>query len=222
VPGEDPEVVYNCPNGVMTVFPGEHHGLHSPPEAYRVALASYRNHRNEGGNDLVLYNLAGARLGALDLERFKRQVAYCLLPNGTCTDMVLQVGGRYRDVTAFDFMARMGIWLENFGLPAVIAECLLQSYTGVLRLFPNWPPGQRAAFRTLRAVGAFLVSAAFDGEAVAWVEVVSEQGAPLRLHNPWPGGARLVRASGEALLTGAVLETPTAPGERLRLTPAAR
>ena len=57
----------------------------------RILEATYRNQRNEGGNDLVFLNLQGARLGLLDLERFKRQINYCLLPNGTCTDMVLQV-----------------------------------------------------------------------------------------------------------------------------------
>ena len=52
-------------------------------------------------------------------------------------------------------MRNMGIWFENFGLPVVINECLLQSYDGALRLFPNWPLDRAAEFRTLRAVGAF-------------------------------------------------------------------
>jgi alpha-L-fucosidase 2 len=152
VPNEDPEVVYNVPNGVSTIFPGEDHGLHSSPEEYEIAVNSYKNHRNEGGNDLVFYHLAGARLGQLDLERFKRQIQYCLLPNGTCTDKVLQSGGRYSDTIAFDFMGAMGIWFENFALPAVINECLMQSYNGILRFFPNWSTEKYTEFSTLRAV----------------------------------------------------------------------
>jgi hypothetical protein len=217
VPGEHAETVYNVPNSAMTVFPGEEHGLHTredAPDQFAIAANSYHQQRNEGGNELVFLNLQGARLGLLDVEHFKRQVRYCLLPNGTCTDMVLQVHGRYDDATPYDFMAPMGIWFENFALPVVINECLLQSYTGVLRLFPNWPLSQRAEFRTLRGVGAFLVSAACAEGAVQWVEITSEAGAPLKLINPWPGRAvRCASTAGERLVQGDVLELLTQPGE---------
>ena len=150
VTGEDPEIVYNTPNSLMIVFPGEDHGLHSSPEVYQIAANSYRNHRTEGGNELVFLNLAGARLGLLDLEAFKRQIRYCLLPNGTFTDRLLEVNGRYNDSTDFDFMAPMGIWFENFALPVVITECLMQSYHGEIRLLPNWPDDKKAEFHSLR------------------------------------------------------------------------
>jgi hypothetical protein len=217
VPGEDPETVYNTPNSTMTVFPGEQHGLHAPPEALEIARNSYRRQRNEGGNDLVFLNLQGARLGLLDLERFKRQIRYCLLPNGTCADMVLQVHGRYHDTLPYDYMARMGIWFENFALPAVINECLLQSYDGLLHVFPNWPTDREAAFRTLRAAGAFLVSAACAGGSVRWIEIVSEAGAPLKIVNPWAARARCISSAGERTVNGAVLAFDTSPGETLTL-----
>jgi len=223
VPGEDPEVVYNVPNGIATVFPGEDHGLHSPPEQYRIAVNSYLNHRNEGGNELVFLNLAGARLGRLDLERFKRQIEYCMLPNGTCTDMLLEAGGRYSDTTPFDYMAPMGVWFENFALPAVVNECLMQSYNGIVRLFPNWPADKRAEFRTLRAVGGFLVSSVWEGGQVREMEIVSEAGSKLEVYNPWNGAAALYMRDGCAPieLEGDVLRTETKAGEKLRLVPAA-
>lgn len=217
VPGEHAEIVYNVPNSAMTVFPGEEHGLHSPPAVYTIAKNSYVNQRIEGGNELVFLNLQGARLGLLDLERFKRQINYCLLPNGTCTDMVLQVHGRYQDVTRFDFMAPMGIWLENFALPVVVNECLLQSYNGVLRLFPNWPLNQAAEFRTLRAAGAFLVSAACADGMVQWVEITSEVGGELIVINPWPQGVCVIRSNGESVITDPQIVIPTTPGETVRL-----
>ncbi len=185
VPGEDPEVVYNCPASLMTVFPGEQHGLHSPREVYDMAVRTYRNQQNEGGNDLVFLNIQAARLGILDLDRFRRQIRYCLLPNGTCTDKVLQIHGRYTNNTPFDFMGDMGIWFENFALPAVIDECLLQSYNGELRLFPNWTGERDAEFRTLRARGAFLVSARMEDGTVAWAEILSEKGGTLTVVSPW-------------------------------------
>ncbi len=218
VPGESAETVYNVPNSAMTVFPGEEHGLHSTPQDYAVAANSYRNTRNEGGNELVFQNLQGARLGLLNIERFKRQIQYCLLPNGSCTDMALQVHGRYKDDTPYDFMAPMGIWFENFALPVVINECLLQSYTGVLRFAPNWPASAgHAEFRTLRAVGGFLVSALIADGEVEWIEVVSEAGATLQVINPWKGDVQCTTAVDEIILSGDVLRIETRPGDAVVL-----
>ncbi|MSR65359.1 MAG: hypothetical protein EXS18_06220 [Verrucomicrobiae bacterium] len=220
VPGENPEIVQNTPNSVMTVFPGEDHGLHSSPDELEIAVNSYRNHRNEGGNDLVFLNLQGARLGLLDLEKFKRQIEYCQLPNGTCTDKCLQAHGRYNDNTGFAFMAPMGIWFENFALPVVINECLLQSYNGTLRFFPNWPRDKRAEFRTLRAVGAFLVSAAIENGVVQWIEIRSEAGTRLKLLLPWERATWRSTMKGEQSCVGPAWEVDTVQGEIIRLAQA--
>jgi hypothetical protein len=217
VPGSSPEIVQNVPNTVMTVFPGEEHGLHSPPEELEIAKNSYRSHRNEGGNELVFLNLQGARLGLLDLEKFKRQIEYYLLPNGTCTDKCLQAHGRYSDNSDFAFMAPMGIWFENFALPVVINECLLQSYNGTLRFFPNWPRDKRAEFRTFRAVGAFLVSAAIENGEVQWIEIQSEAGSRLKLILPWEKATSRSSLKGDQAGAGPVLEIDTAQGETIRL-----
>lgn len=220
VPGEHSEVVYNVPNSLMTVFPGEEHGLHSPGDILQILANSYRNHRNEGGNELVFLNLQAARLGLLDLDRFKRQINYCLVDNGTCADMVLQVHGRYSDTTKFDYMRPMGVWFENFAVPVVINECLMQSYNGTIRLFPNWPLDRAAAFTTLRAVGAFLVSASCANGQVDRVEILSEAGTPLRIVNPWAAGARVISGAGEEIVRGELIEAPTAAGETITLLPA--
>lgn len=220
VPNEDPEIVYNTPNSLMTVFPGEDHGLHSDEATYNILVNTYKNHRNEGGNDLVFYHLQGARLGILDLEKFKRQIRYCMLPNGTCTDKVMQVGGRYSDTLPFDFMARMGIWFENFSLPAVINECLLQSYNGVLRLFPNWPSSKRAEFNTLRAVGGFLVSSLYEDGEVQWIEIFSEKGLTLSVYNPWKSKVGVGGKERMIILEGELLQINTSAGDSITLKPA--
>jgi alpha-L-fucosidase 2 len=193
VPHEHPEVVYNVPSSTTTIFPGEEHGLHSSPDEYAIAARTLRQQRNEGGNELVFLNLQYARMGMLDMARFKRQIAYCLLPNGTCTDMVLQVHGRYRDDLPFDFMAPMGIWLENFALPAVINECVLQSYTGEIRLFPNWDTTVACEFVQLRAVGGFLVSAGCAAGQVTHVHIHSERGGTAQVWSPWHPDQLLTR-----------------------------
>ncbi len=67
------------------------------------------------------------------------------MPNGTAFDGVRQIGGRYRDRTDSDLMKRMGVWVENLSLPAVLNECMLQSWAGAIRLFPNTKNLERGA-----------------------------------------------------------------------------
>lgn len=218
VPEEHDKVVYNVPLPLASVFPGEQHGLHSSPDTLQWLANTFRNQQNEGGNDLVFLNLQAARIGLLDLDRFKRQVNYSLLPNGTATDMVMQVHGRYSDQTAFDFMGNMGIWFENFGLPAVVNECLMQSYTGTIQLFPNWPMDTDARFSTLRAVGAFLVSAALEDGKVQWVEIKSEKGSPLKVSSPWGRNGFIETNGTRQPITTDLIEMNTSSGMEIRLT----
>lgn len=211
------EFVYNVPVTLAAVFPGEQVGLDRAQDQLPLARRTARTVRLEGGNDLVWQPLARARLGMLDLDWFLREVRYCATPLGIANDRVRQTGGRYRDETNFDFMMEMGVWTENLSLPAVLNECLLQSYSGVLHLFPNTKSLGPARFRHLRAAGAFLVSAAWDGSQVTQLEIHSEKGARCRLVNPWPKGAPLVRThGGEAWLhtqSDEWLEFATNPGE---------
>ena len=215
VPGEHTNVVYNVPDALFTVFPGEDHGLHSDNNTTEILKNTYKNQQNEGGNDLVFINLQAARIGMLDLEKFKRQVNYCLLPNGTATLRVMQVHGRYSDMLPYDFMSRMGIWFENFALPVVVNECLMQSYDGTIRLFPNWPMNKDAEFHDLRASGAFLVSSTLKDGKVKEIRIFSEKGAPLKMILPWEKGAILKNNKGTTKLNTNKVEMNTEHGEVL-------
>ncbi len=219
VKGESPEIVYNIPASLMTVFPGEDHGLDSSKKDYEIAVNTYRNQQNEGGNEIVFLNAQAARLGVLDIEKFKRQIEYCLLPNGTCTDKVLQIHGRYRNSTKFEWMGDMGIWFENFSLPFVINECLLQGYNGKLRFFPNWPKEKDAEFRSLRTAGAFLVSAKYSDGQVKWIEVLSEAGQPLTIISPWESPVVCKSGARKKYIKGETFTVKTKPGELLVFTP---
>jgi hypothetical protein len=82
----------------------------------------------------------------------------------------------------------MGPVIES---PLLFADALLatmiQSWNGVIRVFPAWPPAWGdAVFHELRAEGGFSVSAAHDGERVAWVAVASHAGEPCRLRVDMP------------------------------------
>jgi alpha-L-fucosidase 2 len=220
VPGENDEVVYNVPNALFPVFPGEDVALMNDPENIQLLNNTLKNQQNEGGNDLVMINLQLARMGKLNLEQFKKQVLYCLMPNGTATDMVMQTNGRYSDASDFTYMSRMGVWTENFALPVVINECLMQSYNSTIRLFPNWPANKNASFSTLRAAGAFLVSAAQTNRKIMPVTILSEQGQELALENPWKDKSVKVQSRyGVRVLKGSIIHLKTKAGEKLTIAP---
>jgi hypothetical protein len=218
------EWIYNIPVTLAPVFPGEQVGLDLGAQHHAIANRTTDTIRLEGGNDLVFLPLIRARLGTLDLDWFRRQVRYCLLPNGVAQDRVRQTGGRYSDTTDFDFMMRMGIWTENLSLPVVVNECLLQSYAGVIRLFPNTTNLGPAKFDKLRAVGAFLVSAAWDGKQISGVEILSEKGAPCRLAPPWPSAIAVTEITSAKRVTtqkdGNYVRFPTESGRRYAVKPA--
>jgi alpha-L-fucosidase 2 len=76
----------------------------------------------------------------------------------------------------------------NFAAAAGVQEMLLQSHRGVILLFPAVPATWKdVAFTTLRAQGAFLVSAQRTGGAVSRVEIVAERGGRCRLLSPFSG-----------------------------------
>ena len=216
------EHVYNIPVTLAPVFPGEQVGLGRNEEYLEIARRTARTIRLEGGNDLVYQPLIRARLGMLDLRWFKNEVRYCLLPNGTTGDRARQIDGRYNDTLDFDFMMHMGVWTEDLSLPAVLNECLLQSFTGTIRLFPNTLGLPPTRFRGLRAVGAFLVSAAWNGKTVSEVTLWSEKGAGAKVLNPWPKSQLKVTGLEDGRpvavsMKGGVAEFPTRAGEGYRL-----
>lgn len=218
-PGEHPDVVYNVPVSAMPIFPGEQVTSDSEPRLRDIAERTVARLRTEGGNDLVFKNLQAARLGVLDLARFKRDIAYCELENGTCTDLAAEVHGRYNDATPFDYMSEAGVWVENFALPAVVNECLMQSHESAIRVFPNCEGIADAQFDRLRAKNAFLVSAARSAGDTQWIRVDSEAGASLRIEIPWPNGAWLITMEERMEVPTGVFECSTREGDTYRFIP---
>ena len=87
------------------------------------------------------------------------------------------------------------------GMCSALSDMLLLGLGGVIRVFPCFPRKVPAAFHSLRAPGAFLVSAEKRAKAVDYVIVQSLTGRRLRLANPWTGKARILDAgSGKTLL----------------------
>lgn len=103
---------------------------------------------------------------------------------------------------------------------AAVMEMLLQSWHGVIRVFPTPPDSWHDAyFRKLRAEGAFLVTAKMADRRVVFVEVASEAGGVCRVANPFGGAAtvenqstRQNRSTDEGIIV-----FDTQPGDRVRL-----
>ncbi len=110
--------------------------------------------------------------------------------------------------------------IENVSPSLAVNEMLMQSRGGVLRIFPCWPARLDARFGSLRAEGAFLVSAEIKGGTISGVKVVSEKGGNCTIVNPWPGKKVGVTRSGAAAGTveGARFTLPTSAGEAIKLS----
>ena len=144
-----------------------------------------------------------------DLPHVRKLVERNRQPNGILRAM------------AADRYGHAGGWTEALGIIAPLQEMMLQSWDGAIRVFPVWPKELDASFKTLRAEGAFLVSAAWTNGEVSAVEILSERGARCRLRDPWPGKTRIVDRSGKEVSLACekegIIGFPTQVGESYQL-----
>ena len=190
--------------GIQHIWPAGAIGLDSAPKLLEVArnthaaLGRWRDH-----NGFPTFYTAAARIG-IDPKLILKNLHYQLEHHSYPNLFVFYGGGGIECCSA---------------VPTCLNEMLLQSHEGVLRLFPCWPKDRDARFGSLRAYGAFLVSAERQGGQVRSVEIVSEKGRDCTVQNPWPGQAATLLRDGARAETaaGERLSFKTRPGERVRL-----
>ena len=115
-----------------------------------------------------------------DFARFREMMRRWRRPNGLFCGMSIFLYGP------------CGAFNESAGILAPLQELMLQSWDGVIRVFPAWPRSLDAEYCDFRAEGAFLVSAAWSGGAVTRLVIRSEKGGVCRLRSPWSDGVRIV------------------------------
>lgn len=190
-----PPITYNIPIPATVVFPGEQITWASEEDEKAVFARTIAVMQSNGNNDMVINSIARARLGMPDaLEYLKREALARLRPNGTLT---LNRNTPDQRFNAF------GHYTEMYGAAAAVSELLMQSVDGVIRLFPAWPAGRKAAFEKLRAVGGFFVSAEFDGEKVRVARVRCTAAGECRMVSPWPvaeADGKLLTADGRGII----------------------
>lgn len=79
-----------------------------------------------------------------------------------------------------------------------VNSMMLQTVEDIMYLFPCWT-NTPASFTRLRAKGAFLVSAGYDGTTVSRLEIFSENGGQCKLSNPWKGKDIRITENGKAV-----------------------
>ena len=90
--------------------------------------------------------------------------------------------------------------LENCPIFAnTLNEMAMQSFEGVVRIFPVWDKSVDCKFKNLRADGAFLVSAEMKNGRITYAEIISEAGETLTVENPYSKAK--VTADGKAFET---------------------
>lgn len=187
--------------GLQHIYPAGCIGLGSDEKTLRIARNSFHQKKScySDGNAACSYYPMAARLGEAPetIVQKLREFAKCgaALPNGM-----------------FDFGCG---GIENCSIYAnTLNEMAMQSHEGILRLFPVWDKSLDAAFRDLRADGAFLVSSSIKNGTIGPTEITAEKGGKLILQNPFER-CRITRGGQSAETDEKTIELLTRAGEKI-------
>ncbi len=225
------------PGNVMHIYPGSAIGLGSDPKELEIA-----------GNTVHIHALVEKALGEYEEKKAKEAGVTDRDPhfykagafnasNLSCLFFTAAVRVGYDPEIIWEEMRQMivhrglpnGFLRENphgieqlNTIPDAVQEMMLQSFEGVLRIFPVWPlhSQKNASFRGFWACGAFQVSASLKDGEVEIVRVISHKGHSCRIQNPWQGQCVTVEYSQQKErleLSGEILEVPMFPEEEVIL-----
>ena len=191
------------------------------PEDREIIKASLADLEEKGTSWWTGYSfswLANLAARARDGEKAERALelfstAFCLRSSFHCNGD--QSGKGYSN-----FRYRPFTLEGNFAAAAGLQEMLLQSYSGTIRIFPAIPPEwQSVSFKTLRAEGAFLITAERAGGLTERVEITSEKGGLCRIENPFGGADCTIEGApgGNVRKKDRELVIMTEPGQKIRL-----
>ncbi len=147
--------------GLQHIYPASQIGLNSDKKLLKIARNSYFiNDRRLDDNGSNSYLPAGARIGVdpdFVFEGIKQNIREFALPNG----LFRHHGGGIEHLTT---------------VPVTVNEMLMQSFEGIIRLFPCWDRKSNASFENLRADGAFLVSSSLENGKISSLKIKSLAG----------------------------------------------
>ncbi len=157
------------------------------PKDQAVIKASLADLNEKGTSQWCGYSFSWlASLAARARDGDKAEKALEIFSTAFCLRNSFHCNGDQSGKGYSNFRYRPFTLEGNFAAAAGLQEMLLQSYSGTIRVFPAVPAGWKdVSFKTLRAEGAFLVSAVRRGGSTQSVEVTYEKGGLCRLENPF-------------------------------------
>ena len=189
---------------IYPLFPGDEFTPEATPQLFAAARGAVALREAQGrsanfGWSYPYLACLYARLGEGDKA----------LDNLHCLARAVSVDNLLTCATEWRKQGLTGEWLFNvprlfqieagLGASAAMAEMLLQSHQGCIRLLPALPsPWKTGQFRGLKARGAFVVDAAWEDGALRDVAVESLKGSMCHVRNctPWKS---VVVTSGQAV-----------------------
>jgi alpha-L-fucosidase 2 len=199
---DDPNGHHRHLSHLYGVYPGE---AITPQAAPDLAAAAARSLQMRGPGTVGFSRAWAANLWARlgEAERAYESLAPLLADSSSPNLFTQCYGGR---PLPFDID-------PNFGGPAAVAEMLLQSHGGEIRLLPAlpqaWPDGR---VRGLCARGGFLVDIDWRGGRLVRAVVRSRAGNPCRLRTPRPVTVTEAGAPVATEPKGGAIEFATRPG----------
>ena len=191
--------------GIQHIFPAGAIGLDSDPKLLEIS-----------------HNMINAMGRWCDYNGASSWYAACARVGYDPKKILAELNAMYsQHAMANKLLSFGGGGIENVSPALGVTEMLLQSHEGVIRFFPCWPKDQDARFGTLRAKGAFLVSAELKGGIASGVKVTSEKGGDCVIQNPWPDQSVRVIRNGQSAesASGPRFTLKTTVGESIEIKP---
>jgi hypothetical protein len=167
-------------------------------------------------NGFSYYGPLGTRIGEFFFKNRRVKAEDAAL---SAIDNFSDVGNLPRnDVFEWETWNFRHLGLEPLGvLACAVNESLLQSYDGIIRVFPAASAG-RAAF-TLHAEGGFVVSSQKDAQTPPqWIHVKSTRGGKFRIANPWSQMYVYIDGQAAGCCRENIATVDTTPGNSILLT----
>lgn len=186
-------------SNIKFIYPFNCVGFDSDAETLEIAknTAEQKSHLFDNGNAFCEYFVMCARVGVDPRTIYDKLIWQCglrAMPN----KYIYHGGGGIEDCS---------------GVTSAVNEMMLQSFEGVIRLFPSWVPGVDASFKNLRGYGAFLVSSSIQNNRVEYIKIESEKGGDLTIVIPWESAkCKINGIDQDAILAGRVT-IKTEPGD---------
>ena len=110
---------------------------------------------------------------------------------------------------------------NNSTVMMIITEMLMQSYNGLIRLFPGIAGKRNIRFGDLLAEGSFLISSEMADGKVRFVSITAQRSDTVQVKNPWRGKTvNVARKNGKKeKIKGVTLSISLRKGESVTLTP---